>query len=299
MFRSLSTLLAILVWVSPLLADDLEATLKPIAAAHKGEIAIAVKHLGTGQRYTLNADTPMPTASLIKTAIMVEAFCQSDEKLVDLGKPLTYTKDDQVPGSGVLTYHFSHGASFPLRDAVRLMIVYSDNTATNMVLDQVGLKTVNARMEKLGLPNTKVHSKVYKRSTSSVDLARSEKFGLGSTTANESIKLVELIHTNAAAGKESCAAMMKNLQANEDKELLARFFPEGTVFAHKTGAVSDARTDCGIVFVPDPSDAKKKHAIAVCVLTNKNDDKRWILDNAAQVTIAKIGQAVYQHFAKK
>ena len=81
----------------------------------------------------------MPTASLIKFPVMIEAYRQAAAGQVNLDGMLTLKNEIKVPGSGLLTYHFSAGSSFPLRDAVRLMIAYSDNTATNMVLDAIGL----------------------------------------------------------------------------------------------------------------------------------------------------------------
>lgn len=301
-----SGLIALVVGLSASAADPtLESRIKPIANAHKGKVAVAVKHLATGEAYTLNADEVMQTASLIKLAIMVEAYRQADDQKLDLTKTLTLTKDDKVPGSGVLTDHFSDGAAFSLRDAVRLMIVFSDNTATNLVLDQVGIKSVNETTKALGVPETRINSKVYKRSSSSVDLARSEKYQLGSTSANETVKLLELIHTGKAASAEACKTMLGHLEKNDDKELLVRFLPPGTKVEHKTGATNRVRTDAGIFHIPDPThtpkekEAKRTVPVAVCVLTNENEDQRWVLDNAAQLTIANIGKAVYDHYAGK
>ncbi len=137
----------------------------------------------------------MPTASLIKFPVMIEAYRQAAAKQVDLDAVVVLKKQDKVPGSGVLTYHFTEGATFKLRDAVRLMIAFSDNTATNLVLDAVGIGATAATMEKLGYPNTKIHSKVFRRDTS-VFPERSKQFGLGSTTADEMIRLCEAVYRN-------------------------------------------------------------------------------------------------------
>src|SRR5688572_6373215 len=144
----------------------LAARLKPLAESHKGKVAVAVKRLDSEESFRLDADRPMPTASLIKFPVMVEAYRQAAEKKLDLAAPVTLRAEDKVPGSGILTAHFSSGATFPLVDAVHLMIVYSDNTATNLVLDKIGLSATAATMEKLGFPHTKLHSKVFKRETS-------------------------------------------------------------------------------------------------------------------------------------
>ena len=165
--------------------SPLATRLTPIADAHKGKVAIAVKHLGTGESFALHADEAMPTASLIKLPVMVEAYWQASEDKVKLDTKVTLKKDDKVPGSGILTNHFSEGATFSLKDSVRLMIVFSDNTATNLVLDQIGIPSTNERMAKLGFKNTKINAKVFKGSTTSIDPAATKKFGLGSTTAAE------------------------------------------------------------------------------------------------------------------
>src|SRR5437588_4991611 len=115
-------LVIILVRAGFLRADSLEDRLAPLAKAHKGQVAIAVKNLQTGETYALNPDEAMPTASLIKLPIMVEAYWQAHEGKVKLAETLTLRKEDMVPGSGILTEHFSPGATLCLRDALRLMI---------------------------------------------------------------------------------------------------------------------------------------------------------------------------------
>ena len=135
----------------------------------------------------------MPTASLIKFPVMVEAYRQAEEDGLDLAEMVTLHDDDKVPGSGILTVHFSEGATFSLRDAIRLMIAYSDNTATNLVLDEIGLKSTAETMEEMGFPETKIHSKVYRRDTS-VFPERSPKYGLGSTTADDMVALLKRLH---------------------------------------------------------------------------------------------------------
>ncbi len=135
--------------------------------AWQGKVAVAVKNLETGESFAFHADDPMTTASLIKFPVMIETYRQAAEGRFDLEKTFVTLRDaDKVPGSGILTSHFSEGATFPLVDAVHLMIVYSDNTATNLVLDQIGLKSTAETMEKMGYPNTKIHAKVFRGKTS-------------------------------------------------------------------------------------------------------------------------------------
>jgi beta-lactamase class A len=278
--------------------SSLESRIKPFAEAHKGSVAVAIKNLDSGEEFYLNANTSMPTASLIKLPVMVETYWQAHEGKVRLDTTLTYRKDSKVQGSGILYSHFSDGVTFPLKDAVRLMIVFSDNAATNMVLDQIGLVSTNSRMEKLRLKDTKINAKVFLPETR-LDQEFGKKYGLGSTTAKEMVKLLELIDAGKVVSPEACKEMLGHLRACDDKEKMTRFLPAGTVVAHKTGSVNASKTDAGIIYVPDAMDKKTFHPVAVCVLTDANEDQRWVADNGGQVTIAKIGKAVYDYFAEK
>jgi beta-lactamase class A len=267
---------------------SLESRLMPVIRAHKGKVAVAVKHLGTGESFEHHASDVMPTASLVKFPVMIEAYRQAAAKQVDLDAVVILKKQDKVPGSGVLTYHFSDGSTFRLRDAVRLMIAFSDNTATNIVLDAIGIGATAATMEKLGYPNTKIHAKVFRRDTS-VFPERSKQFGLGSTTAEEMIRLCEAVHRNQLVSPEACAEMMAHLRACEDKDKLPRFLPPEVKVAFKTGSLDDTRTAAGIIEWP-------KGPVAVCVLSMDNLDKRWVVDNEGNRLCADIARAVYDHF---
>jgi beta-lactamase class A len=269
-------------------SPTLEARLMPLIKAHKGKVAVMVKHLGSGETFCYHANEVMPTASLIKLSVMVEAYRQAAAKKIDLDKVITLKKEDKVPGSGVLTYHLTEGATFKLRDAIRLMIVFSDNTATNLVLDAIGLGATAATMEKMGYPNTKIHSKVFRRETS-VFPERSKQFGLGSTTASEMIKLCEAIHRQTILSPLACEQMLDHLRACEDKDKFPRLLPPGTKIAFKTGSLADTRTAAGIIEWP-------AGPVAICVLSCENEDKRWVADNAGNRLCAEIARAVYDHY---
>jgi beta-lactamase class A len=272
--------------------SSLEACLAPLAKAHKGKVAIAVKHLCTGESYYLNADEPMPTASLIKVAVMVETYQQALDGKVKLTDKVTLRQADKVPGSGILTEHFSDGATFSLRDAVRLMIAFSDNTATNLVLDRVGIREVNRRMEALGLPNTKINAKVFRGSTTSVAPERTKKFGLGSTTAREMAALMEKIQAGDIVSPAARQVMLAHLRKCDDKDRFPRFLPAGTVVAHKTGSVNDARTEAGIIYLDGGP-------VVLCVLTTENKDHTWRPDNAGNLLCAHAAKEVYDYFTAK
>jgi beta-lactamase class A len=269
-------------------APNLESRLMPLIRAHKGKVAVAVKHLVTGESFVYHATLVMPTASLIKFPVMIEAYRQAAAKQIDLDTVIVLRKQDKVSGSGVLTYHFTDGSTFRLRDAVRLMIVFSDNTATNLVLDAVGIGATAATMDKLGYANTKIHSKVFRRDTS-VFPERSKQFGLGSTTADEMIRLCQALYRKELVSALACNEMTEHLRACEDKDKFPRFLPSGVKVAFKTGSLEDTRTAAGIIEWP-------KGPVALCVLSCENEDKRWVADNAGNRLCALIARAVYDHF---
>lgn len=271
--------------------ESLEARLAPLIKAHEGQVAVSVRHLQTGEFYTYREHEPMPTASLIKFPVMIEAYRQAAEKKLALEEPVRLRQEDKVPGSGILTAHFSAGAQFALRDAVRLMIVFSDNTATNLVLDQIGLGSTAATMERLGFTHTKIHSKVFRRETS-VFPERSREFGLGSTTAAEMAQLFDLLHQGKLVSAAACEEMRGHLLACDDRDKLAALLPPGTPLAHKSGSLDDVRNDAGIL-------QTRGGPIAICVLTNHNQDKRWTPDNAGNRLCARIALEVYDHFTPR
>jgi D-alanyl-D-alanine carboxypeptidase (penicillin-binding protein 5/6) len=269
-------------------AADLASVVQPLIDAHDGEVAVVIRHLDSGEEFAWRDTVPQPTASLIKLPILVTAYRMADEAKLDLTKLITLRDEDKVPGSGVLTGHFSAGLSLSVRDAARLMIRYSDNTATNLVVDQIGLPATAATMESMGLMETKLNSKVYRRDTS-IAPERSQQFGLGSTTARETATLFEKVHRGTAASAESCKIMMEHLLACDDKSMLVSRLPKGTKVAHKSGAVDETRCDAGIVFGP-------KGPFVVSILTTANKDRSWTDENRAQVLIGEIARAAFDHF---
>lgn len=267
---------------------SLQEKVEPLVNSHAGQVAIAIKDLRSDESLLVNGDRPMPTASLIKLAVMVTAYRQADAGAVDLNRLITLREEDQVPGSGILTDHFSPGLQLSLRDAIQLMIAYSDNTATNLVLDEIGLASTANAMESLGWPNTKVHSKVYRGKTS-IFPERSREFGLGSTTARETLELLEGLWNGELASEESTRKMLEHLRDCQDTSRLPKLLPPKTVIAHKTGSVSAVRTAAGIIEAP-------QGPLIVVVLTAENEDRSWTEQNAAENLIARITKTAYDHF---
>ncbi|MEQ9408695.1 MAG: serine hydrolase [Fuerstiella sp.] len=267
---------------------ELHDILTPLIAAHEGEVAVQVRHLETGASFKHQADKVMPTASLIKLPVMIEAYRQISAGMLSPDQLIQLTEEDKVPGSGILTRHFGAGSQLTLQDAIRLMMAYSDNTATNLVIDQIGLPATSETMSRMGFPETKLHARVY-RGSESIFPERSRQYGLGSTRAADIVMLLQQLHHQQLATPEYCEAMLEHLKSCESRSKLPRYLPKKVVVAHKTGSVSRSRCDAGIIY-------SANGPIAVCVLTSENADRRWADDNAADVLIGRIARAVYDHF---
>ncbi|MCA9127681.1 MAG: serine hydrolase [Planctomycetales bacterium] len=268
---------------------QIAALLEPLIESHQGDVAVALRVLDEqGQlRYEWNyqGERVMPTASLIKLPIMIEAYRQIVAGTISLDDPVQLTEEDKVPGSGILTEHFSPGAVFKLRDAIRLMIRYSDNTATNLVIKRIGLPATSQLMVQWQMPETQLHSLVYRRDTS-IAPDRSEKYGLGSTTALDMVQLLTRLQNRQLVSEQASMEMREHLLACEARSMLPLQLPADCAIAHKSGAVNRSRTDAGIVSFSGGS-------VVLCVLTDNNADTSWSADNAAQVLGGTIAKKVY------
>lgn len=166
----------------------LQKRLQEMAARHRGKVALYATDLKTGEAVQLDPDRVVQTASVIKLLIFVEAFHQIKDGKKSFADPVVFRPDDRVIGSGILQYLHAPLA-LTLEDALVLMMIESDNTATNLVIDQVGLASVNARGARLGLTHTWLYKKVYKPSEGPVP-ADQKIYGLGKTTAREMASLM-------------------------------------------------------------------------------------------------------------
>ncbi len=265
--------------------------IQPLLQGYQGDTSVAVYHFESDTEWSVRGDLVMPTASLIKLPVMVEAYRQAATGKVKLDQPIELKKEDMVQGSGILTSHFSPGTIISLRDAIRLMIVFSDNTATNLVIDAIGLPSTTAAMKELGYVETQLNSKVFRRDLS-IALERSEKYGLGSTTAIDMVKLLTKLKRGELASSDATESMLDHLVNCDDKSRFSLRLPTQVKVAHKTGSVTRVRTDAGLLIGPGCT-------IALCVLTDNNKDIRWTDDNTGNKLCADIAKSVYDVLAPK
>jgi beta-lactamase class A len=270
--------------------QTMEEKIRRIAAELDGEVALAVKDLTTGRTLAYHADRKCPTASVIKLPILVHTLLLAREGALSLEETVTLTDADKTPGSGILT-HLSAGLKLTLRDACMLMIALSDNTATNLVLDRIGIEGVNERMRELGLLRTKLFRKVY-----SCDPPVSEenrRYGLGVTTPREMVRLLTWIYEGRVGDTDTCAHIRHFLGAQQYRDGIPRLLPSHYLYQGKSGAVDRVRNDIGYVIVAGGP------TIALAIFCQKLRTVLWTEDNPALLTIAKLSQEIVRCWAEE
>ena len=288
-------LLAFLTLCSSLaLAGDLQSQLNHMASKHQGKVGLFARNLKTGATVAINPDAEVKTASVIKLPIMIETFYQVKEGKHRLDERLTVTKENQVPGSGVLTL-MQPGLQPSLLDAVTLMIAISDNTAANLVIDDIGIPAVNARMELMGLKKTHLFKKVFMPYSGPV-ADQDRKFGLGRTTPREMAAAMESVWRCDLGDKPLCAQMLSILHNQFYRESIPRYLEEidtsenESKIGNKSGAVDGVRNDVALI-------ETNAGPIVISVFTWDNKDNSWTVDNTAELLIAHMARTIVDAWA--
>jgi beta-lactamase class A len=278
--------------------SQLESQVAQIAEQHHGQIAVFAKDLKTGQTVALKPDEPVQTASVIKLAVLYEAMEQIRAGKAHWEDKVTLTKENQTGGSGVLGF-FDTPATLTLKDVLFMMVIVSDNTATNVAIDKIGLDAVNAEMGQLGLKNTWLYKKVGKPPSGPMP-ADQKKFGLGKTTAKEMATLMERIVTcqlgNDAAGPSEadraiCGVALHMLRSQFYRDGVPRYLEpidsseEGSAIANKIGALDAVRNDVDAI-------ATKNGLEILSIFTWDNKDQSWTDDTEAYLITAKIAKTI-------
>lgn len=276
-------------------------------------LGVAVRHLGTGEEASINGSEVFPTASVFKVPVIVELYGQVEAGRLNLDDRLILKDSIKVPGSGILK-ELSEGLEVTVRDLSRLMMILSDNTATDMLVERVGKENVNARMKRLGLKNTVVVgdcrdllfdlvggnnlSDEEKTLETYLRLAKSGtdkgSWSLGTernniTTPLEMNRLLEFIVDGKAASREGCDAILETMGKCQTGEYrVPKYLPAEKVrMQRKTGSLPGVRNDVGVIMIL----AKGERYCISCFTKGAVDVY------AAEEAIARVSMAVYKHFA--
>lgn len=268
----------------------IEEQLAKLQSRFSGQFVLYAEHLTTGEILSYGEVHPMETASTIKIPILAEVMRQIDNHVLELDMPLTLHTGDFVSGSGVLQ-HLTPGTVLSLKDVLTLMVIVSDNVATNMVLRLIGLSTVNTTMKRWGLHNTELKKRI--------DFALPGPLGL--STPEDLVTLLKGIYQKTLLTPASCQLVLDMLTHQQVNILLTRHLPYAllsadedntppeVIVASKSGSLKGVRNDMGLVLSPWGD-------YAIALMSESCRDHRFHPDNEAQVLLPRVSELVFRHF---
>lgn len=223
------------------LSAKLSADLNRMAASYDGVMGIFVKDLKSGATFSVNADTVFPQASSIKIPILIELMRQAQEGKLRLDERVPIHRAGLVGGSGVLQFFSDGGSEISLRDLAVLMVVLSDNSATNLIIDRVGMENVDDMLHELGLDRTVLARKM-------IDISAEQVDHENRSTPRQMASLVELLSAGKLLDPAHTKMALEILEYPKDSPLRVGVPPAITV-AEKPGSLNGAQCDSGIVFL--------------------------------------------------
>src|SRR6267142_6754058 len=270
--------------------QTLDARVRAEVSQFKGKVSLFAKNLDTGKTYDLGGDDRVPTASTIKIAILVEAFARVNEGKAKWTDELVLTKEKKVGGSGILA-EFGDGLHLTFRDAVNLMMIMSDNTATNLVIDVLTEDAVNARMESLGFKETRLMRRVFGGGESQEGKKEENKrFGLGRTTPHEMVMLLEKLERGEVISPAVSKEMLDLLKREQGTNGIWRE-QWRVAKATKSGALDALRSNIGILYHP-------RGRIALAVTCYEMPEVIWTVDNPALLLMSRLSEILVDGLGK-
>jgi beta-lactamase class A len=288
-----------LLWIAILMAPQPNPSVETAIREFDGVVGLAAKNLDSGEEIVVNADSRFPTASTIKTAIMLEAWHLASQGTLAMDERLILREADKGGGSGVLN-GMSDGLAVPIRDLVHLMMVLSDNTATNLLVNRLGTKRINDRLLAYGLNETKIFRPTFRDGRADVHPELEREFGLGMSTPREMARLMELIATGRAVSAPASDAMLTTLRGQTDRAMIPRRLPADVRTGNKTGTDSEKLADDGGHRGAIRADAaivtsdRSRYVIAIFI--RRGRDTRSGVDNDAVLLGARLARIVHDHF---
>ncbi len=260
----------------------LESTINDIDRNLDGVLGVAIEDLTTGQRFLLRGDSIFPQASSIKIAVLAELYHQAQlsaqgesgkAKLTDL---YTVRAADLVQDSDIMGGLTPGVTQLTNRDLATMMVAVSDNSATNVLIDRLGMENLNALLDSLALHNTKLRRKM-------MDVKAAAEGRENISTPQDMLTLLENIYQEKVLNKEMTADFFKMLSTHKTS-FIPRDLPDGLQIANKPGELEAVRADSGIVFL-------QNRPYIICVMTTY-----LVRERDGEEAIAKISAAAYRYF---
>ena len=247
-----------------------------------GVMGVAVRDLTNSETYLLHGDDVFPQASSIKIAVLAELYDQEQRgrrgesgvaRLADL---YTVRSEDLVPDSFIMGGLTPGVSRITNRDLATMMVAVSDNSATNVLIDHLGMPNVERMLASIGLKNTHLQRKM-------MDIAAARQGRENVSTPREMMTLFDAIYRNKLFDKELTADFFKVLSTPKDSSI-PKLLPADLNIANKPGELEAVRNDSGIIFVPN-------RPFILCVMTTYLHDER-----VGQRSISEIALAAYEYF---
>lgn len=243
-------------------------------------VGVAIKNLTSGEELLVRADESFRQASSIKIHVLTELYRQAAAGQLELDRPLSIPATAHATGSGLLKHLGRESVSMSLRDYAVLMIVLSDNTATNLLIDVVGMEAINASLSAQGTPGIKLQRRMMDRAA--VAAGRDNI-----ATPRAMMRSLELLHRGEVVDRTTSDEILTILKIPRfGRPALREPLPANLPVAHKGGSLSSGvRCDSGIIYLSN-------RPYVLCVMTESRAG-----DSSGEAVITAISRAAYRHFS--
>lgn len=272
--------------------NSLESKLRGMLRGFAGTVSVYARNLDSGSEVGIEPDRRVRTASTIKLPIACALAAEVEARRARWDERLVIRAQDKVSGSGVLA-DFSDGETINLRDAQTLMIIVSDNTATNLILDRIGADAVNNFMNSLGLTDTRSMRKIRGDGTQlkpaqgwsrEGEKPENKKFGIGASTSREMVRLLELLEQGRVVSPAASKNLLSILERQQYKDGIGRRSGEMRI-ASKSGSLDALRSDVGIAYT-------SHGRIAIAITVDDMPEIDYSPDNIGGKLISDLSQVL-------
>jgi beta-lactamase class A len=251
--------------------QKLESSIQEVDQHLDGVMGVAIEDLATGDHVFLREDEVFAQASSIKITVLANLYLLAEQGKLKLNDLYTVQASDLVPDSDIMGGLTPGVTRVTMRDLATMMVAVSDNSATNVLIDRVGMQNVNAMLDSLGLSRTRLRRKM-------MDLQAAKEGRENISTPREMMTLLDAIYRGKVLNKESTTDFFKVLSTNKDS-WIPRDLPADLKIANKPGALEAVRNDSGIVFV-------EGRPYVICVMTSFLRNERDGEEAISQVSLA-------------
>jgi beta-lactamase class A len=275
--------------------ERLDASIERVLSRFSGVAGFAAKNLTSNEEVLVSADQSLPTASVIKVAILAEVFRQAQLNVLDLDERLPLSRDDIVGGSGILKA-LGDGLCPTIRDLATLMVIVSDNTATNMLIERVGgVDRINETMKQYGLESIILHNRVDFLAIGE-DVRR-----FGEARAYDLMRFNEMLHRGEIVDASASRAMIDIMRGQQYLDQVPRYLrnvaprpqkssESAASVACKTGFFPGTHADAGLIYLPDDV------TIAYCMMTHESTDVSIGAESEGAIVNGVLGRLLIEYW---